>query len=136
MKQIFAVLVVAAWLAPGCVSVHAGAGKVTYSSVPVGSLRHIVLFKFNDNVSPAQQHEVVEASRALADQIDEIRAYEWGTEMSRRGMAQGFTHAAVFVFDNEAERDAYLEHPAHQNFVAMMRPYVQEIFVFDYWVQQ
>lgn len=135
MKRPLLILLACVCLAPGCISVHAGAGKVSYSSVPVGALRHVVLFKFNDDVSPAKQHEVVEASRDLADRIDEVRAFEWGTEMSRRGMAQGFTHAAVFVFDNEAERDAYLEHPVHQDFVAMIRPLMREIFVFDYWVQ-
>ncbi len=134
MKRTVPIVVLCAMLS-GCISIQGGVDKVSYSSVPVGALRHVVLFKFNNDVSPAQQHEVIQASRDLQDRIPQVRAYEWGTETSRRGMNLGFTHAAVFVFDNEAERDAYLEHPAHQEFVAMIRPLMQEIFVFDYWVQ-
>lgn len=136
MIRVTLALAVAALAAPGCISVHGGVGKVSYSSVPAGALRHVVLFQFHDDVSPAKQHEVVQATRDLARHIDEIRAFEWGTEISRRGMAGGFTHAAVFVFDNEADRDTYLEHPVHQEFVTMIRPLMREIFVFDYWVQQ
>jgi hypothetical protein len=136
MKAHLAGAIVCVTLLAGCVSVHGGVGKVSYSSVPAGALRHIVLFQFNDDVSPATQHEVVEALRRLPVQIAEIRAFERGTEMSGRGLNHGFTHAAVFVFNNEEERDIYLAHPVHQEFLALFRPVVKEILVFNYWVQQ
>ena len=45
-------------------------------------LRHVVLFKFKDDVQPAQVQEVVDAFRALPKQIDGIEGFEWGTNIS------------------------------------------------------
>jgi hypothetical protein len=37
------------------------------------------------------------------------------------------------TFLREADRDAYLPHPAHREFVDFLSPYVREALVFDYW---
>ena len=42
--------------------------------------------------------------------------------------------AHSLTFGSEADRDAYLPHPAHTNFGAtFVRPCVDGVFVFDYW---
>jgi stress responsive alpha/beta barrel protein len=130
-------------LLAGCVSVNLGCISVRGSVVTSveeggehleeGALRHVVLFKFHDDVAEDQVNAVINEMRRLPDEIGEVEGFEWGTEISGRGMNQGFTHGALFSFDDEADRDAYLAHPVHQDFVALIRPLMAEIFVFDYW---
>ena len=97
------------------------------------SLRHVVLFAFKDEATPAQVAEVEAAFRALPAQIAEIAAFEWGTDVSVEGMAQGFTHCFLVTFADAAGRDTYLPHPAHQAFVALVRPLLEKALVLDYW---
>lgn len=50
--------------------------------------------------------------RALAA----LPAVQWlhaGADISVEGLAAGFTHAVVVSFASEADRAAYLQHPAH-----------------------
>jgi len=41
----------------------------------------------------------------------------------------------VVTFSSEADRDAYLPHPAHQEFVALATPHRERSLVLDYWVR-
>ena len=97
-------------------------------------LRHVVLFAFQ---ATADRTAVAEAEAAFAQlprQIDLIRDYEWGTNVSPEGIAQGFTHCFLLTFASAADRDAYLVHPAHQAFVASLQPVLEKALVIDYWV--
>ncbi|MFP6669451.1 MAG: Dabb family protein [Pirellulales bacterium] len=96
-------------------------------------LRHIVLFKFKEDVSDKQIGEVVAAFGELPSKIDAILDFEAGTDVSVEGKADGFTHAFLVTFRNEASRAAYLPHPAHQDFVALVGPRIDKVLVFDYW---
>jgi lysophospholipase L1-like esterase len=97
-----------------------------------GLLRHIVLFKFKDDVTEAQVQEVVDAFSALPKKIDAIVDFECGTDMSVEGKADGFTHGFVVTFEDEAGREAYLPHAAHQEFVKLVGPRVDKVLVFDF----
>jgi hypothetical protein len=55
-------------------------------------LRHVVLFAFKPEATPAEVAAVEAAFAALPDQIPEIIAFEWGRDVSVEGKAQGFTH--------------------------------------------
>ncbi|MCL2330164.1 MAG: Dabb family protein [Phycisphaerae bacterium] len=96
-------------------------------------LKHIVLFKFQPTATPEQIKSVVDGFCALPTKIQGVKCFEWGTDVSPEKKSQGFTHAFVLTFASEADRDAYLPAPAHQEFVAMIKPYVQEALVVDYW---
>jgi hypothetical protein len=98
-------------------------------------LRHVVLFKFKSDATAAQIQQVVEAFRALPGKIPAIQSFEWGTDVSPEGKAQGFTHCFLVTFRTEADRDAYLPHPAHQEFVGVLRPILDDVLVVDYWTQ-
>ena len=99
-------------------------------------LRHVVLFKFKDDATPAQVQQIEAAFRALPEQITAIHAFEWGTDASVEGLAQGFTHCFFVTFKSEADRDAYLPHPAHRAFGAVLRPHLDKVLVLDYWTQE
>jgi hypothetical protein len=98
-------------------------------------LRHVVLFGFKAG-TPAWQIEAIEkAFAALPAQIDAIHAFEWGTDVSVENLSRGYTHCFVVTFRCEADRDAYLPHPAHQTFVAQLQPALAQALVVDYWTE-
>ena len=96
-------------------------------------LRHVVLFKFKAEVTPAQVQEVVDAFRALPGKIDTIHSFEWGTDVSVENKAAGFTHGFLVTFRDEKGREVYLPHPAHLEFVKLVGPRIENVLVFDYW---
>jgi lysophospholipase L1-like esterase len=100
-----------------------------------GKLRHFVAFKFKDEVKPEQVEAVVKAFAALPGKIDSITDFEKGTDVSVEMKANGFTHAFMVTFANEKGREIYLPHPAHQEFVKLVGPTVDKVFVFDYWTK-
>jgi lysophospholipase L1-like esterase len=99
-------------------------------------LRHVVLFKFKPEVTPADVQEVVTAFGSLKGKIDLIEDFEWGTDISVENLAAGFTHCFVGTFRDTASRDAYLPHPAHQEFVKIAGPRIDKVLVVDYWANR
>jgi lysophospholipase L1-like esterase len=99
-------------------------------------LRHVVLFKFKPEVSPAEVQEVVTAFVGLKAKIDLIEDFEWGTDVSVENLAAGFTHCFIGSFRDAAARDAYLPHPAHKEFVKLVGPRVEKVLVVDYWANR
>ena len=96
-------------------------------------LRHVVLFAFQTAADRAAVAAIEAAFAQLPQQIDLIHDYEWGTNVSPEGIAQGFTHCFLLTFTTAADRDAYLVHPAHQAFVASLQPVLEKALVIDYW---
>lgn len=96
-------------------------------------LRHVVLYKFKDDLKPAQVQEVIDAFAGLPGKIDTIVDFEHGTNVSPEGKSEGLTHAFVVTFRDEAGRDAYLVHPAHLAYVEVVRDKREKVVVFDYW---
>ena len=102
---------------------------------PEKLLRHVVLFKFKDESSEADVKMVEEAFMALPAAIKEIKDFEWGTNNSPEGLDQGFTHCFFLSFASEADRDAYLPHPAHKAFGEALGPHLDKVLVVDYWTK-
>jgi lysophospholipase L1-like esterase len=96
-------------------------------------LRHVVLFKFKDDVRPQQIQEVVTAFGALPSKIDTIEDFEWGTDVAVENLAAGFTHCFIVTFANAAGRDTYLPHPAHEEFKKLAGPRIDKVLVVDFW---
>lgn len=96
-------------------------------------LRHVVLFTFNDDATEQQVDEIVKAFGELPSKVKEIHGYEWGTNNSPEGLNKGHTHAFLVTFKSEADRDAYLPHPAHKEFVTKLKPILKDVTVIDYW---
>jgi len=98
-------------------------------------LKHIVSFKFKDEVDSQQVSSIIEAFEELQSQIPEIQAFEWGINNSPEGLNKGMTHCFVLTFKNEVDRDIYLPHPAHKAFIDEHGPKVADVFVIDYYVE-
>ncbi len=99
-------------------------------------LRHVVLFKFKDGTTPQQVAEVVDAFKALKSKIDVIQDFEYGTDVSVENKAQGFTHCFFVTFKDAQARDAYLPHPDHKAFGALVGPRLDKVLVVDYWTKR
>jgi electron transfer flavoprotein alpha subunit len=96
-------------------------------------LKHVVMYKFKDDQSKERVQEVVDAFSALPQKIDAIIGYEHGPNVSQEGKSDGLTHVFVVTFRDEAGRDAYLKHPAHDAYVEVVKDRREKVVVFDYW---
>ena len=99
-------------------------------------LRHVVLYKFKDDLPPAKLQEVIDAFAGLPKKVNTIIGFEHGTNVSQEGKSEGFTHAFVVTFKNEADLAAYLVHPAHDEYVKVVRDRREKVIVFDYWAER
>lgn len=98
-------------------------------------LRHVVFFKFKPDAGEAKVKEVVEEFRKLPGKIDSIKGFEWGTDVGVENLSKGFTHCFFLTFADEKGRDAYLPHAAHQEFVGLVKPVLDDVCVVDYWTK-
>ena len=70
----------------------------------------------------------------LQNHISVIQDFEWGLNDSPEDFHQGFTHCYLLTFASEEDRDNfYTPHPKHQAFVASLKPFLEKVFVVDYW---
>jgi lysophospholipase L1-like esterase len=96
-------------------------------------LRHVVLFKFKDDVTKDQIKEVTDAFAAFAKNLDVVEDFEWGTDNSPEMRSEGFTHCFLVTFRDEQGRATYLPHPEHKKFVELALPRIEKVLVVDYW---
>ena len=95
-------------------------------------IRHIVCLKFKKDASNDQIAEIEKQFPQLEESIEGITSIEWGTNNSPEGLNKGFTHCFIVTFRNDPARTAYLPHPRHQEFVDILKPLLDDVFVIDY----
>jgi len=98
-------------------------------------LRHVVMFGFKETSSDTEVQQVVDAFAALPSQIPAIADFEYGTNNSPEDLNDGLTHCFLVSFNTEADREAYLPHPAHKAFVEILKPHLEKVVVIDYWAK-
>jgi hypothetical protein len=110
------------------------AAQPVVAPVPVGAVRHVVVFRYKPDASPEKIQQVTEALTALKDKIPGILALEHGVNNSPEKLNQGFTHVFQLTFTNAAARDTYLPHPAHKAFGTLLGSLgiLDAVFVVDY----
>lgn len=132
-------LAVGSILLTGCLAVHetehAEDCPLARIKKPAQVLRHVVLFKFKDDATPAQIREVESAFAALPSKVDAIYGLEWGTDVSVENLQQGFTHCFIVSFLSEADRAKYMPHPAHKEFGQILGPHLDKALVVDFWAK-
>jgi Stress responsive A/B Barrel Domain len=114
-----------------------GSSAVAADASPKGEklLRHVVLFKFKDACTPEDIKRVTDAFSALPKKIDVIQGFEWGTDVGVEKLDDGFTHCFLVTFKDTKGRDAYLPHPAHEEFKKLVVPMLAKALVVDYWAK-
>jgi len=108
---------------------------IVMSAYAAEKLQHVVCFKFKADAAPADIKKVEEAFQALPKQIAQVKSFEWGTNVSKEKRDKGFTHCFLLSFKSEADRDAYIEHPAHKAFGKIVGPVLDDVFVVDFWAK-
>jgi hypothetical protein len=98
----------------------APAARSASAPLPANAVRHVVVFRFKPDADPAKIRQITEAFAALQNQIPGVLAFEHGVNNSPEKLNQGFTHVYQLTFTNAAARDAYLVHPAHKAFGALL----------------
>ncbi|MFO0949148.1 MAG: Dabb family protein [Planctomycetota bacterium] len=96
-------------------------------------LKHIVMYKFKDEATPAQVQEVIDTFAGLPKKVDTIIGFEHGENVSKEGKSDGLTHCFVVTFRDQEGLEKYLKHPAHDAYVKVVAPRREKVVVFDYW---
>jgi hypothetical protein len=94
-------------------------------------IKHIVLFKYKTDSTPAQQKAMVDGLTALPGLIPDIRRFEVVPTMP--GRPARLYHAALFSeFDSVGALEAYTANPHHQRVVALIEVACEIRAAFDY----
>lgn len=93
-----------------------GAAAFTARTYRPGTLRHLVLFRYRDDVTAAQRQEVLRRFRALAgsrraDGGTYVGSVEAGEQRSGEDAGGGFDHGVVVTFASEGDRNYYVGAP-------------------------
>ncbi len=97
--------------------------------------QHVVFFKFNEDAPKEKIAKIAKIEKefiSLKKKIDLIVDLEWGTSESVENLNDGFTHCFFVTFRNKADLEAYIVHPEHKAFVALLKDSLDKVFVFDY----
>ena len=75
---------------------------------------HIVLVRFQDDVSEARKQDIYAELRGLVGKIDGLVSARFGPNVSPEGLSKGFRDGFVMELRDADARDRYLADPAHQ----------------------
>ncbi|MFD0774716.1 Dabb family protein [Streptomonospora algeriensis] len=84
------------------------------------ALRHIALFRWSEDVTPAQIARVEEALGRLPALISELDGYSFGRDLGIG--ADTYDFAVVADVADEQAFAAYRDHPEHQAVLGIIRP--------------
>jgi hypothetical protein len=89
------------------------------------SVRHLVVFRWNADVTSADIEAIDDALAALPEQISSLRAYHHGPDL---GLGEGrWDYGIVAECDDVDGWRAYEQHPAHRRVVVeVLRPRTAE----------
>jgi quinol monooxygenase YgiN len=96
-------------------------------------IKHIVLFKYKADSTPAQQKAMVDGLEALPGLIPEIKRFDLVPTV--HGRPARFYHVALISeFESVAALDAYIANEHHQRVVALIEAACESRAAFDYEV--
>ncbi|MCU6239897.1 Dabb family protein [Enterobacter kobei] len=95
-------------------------------------IRHILFITLTDDASPEQINAVRQAFLHIPKRVEGVSRVEWGVNDSPEAKSAGFTHCVLMTFADEAARQRYLPHPAHDTLKSIFIPVLQDIVVLDF----
>ena len=95
-------------------------------------VRHILLIQFNTSSTMDEIETVRDEFLIIKNKIEGIVDVEWGENNSPEGLNKNYSHCVLMTFKNNAARDAYLPHPAHEALKTIFKPTLKDIIVFDF----
>ncbi len=98
-------------------------------------IRHIVLLRFRPEITAAEKASIYADLESLRELVPGFLGASYGPNVSPEGLHKGLVDGFVMDFADEAARDAYLVHPAHQaagaRLVAALDGGIEGLVVFD-----
>ncbi len=94
------------------------------------TVKHTVLFSFNDNVDEAEVRQTITELNRLPELIPEVRSWEITEDVGKRGTSLRFALPATF--DDMVAVENYLKHPEHEKVVARALPLLNQLAEHDY----
>ncbi|KAJ4973777.1 hypothetical protein NE237_006951 [Protea cynaroides] len=95
-------------------------------------VKHIVLIKYKDDVSPEKFDEIIKGFQHLVNVTNSIKDFKWGTNVSRENRNEGYTHVFEFTFESEDAIEEYVASPAHVEFANKFVGSTVKILAIDY----
>ena len=85
--------------------------------------RHVVMFKWVEDVDSAHVDAMAQALDALVSTVDEVMSYEHGPDL---GISEGnFDYVIVGEYASADDYVVYRDHPEHQRIITeLIKPYV------------
>ena len=98
-------------------------------------IRHCVFVRFRADVPADERRAIYGDLAALVGQVDGLISADFGPNVSPEGLGKGFNDGFIMDLADEAARDRYLVHPAHQaagaRLVAALEGGTDGLVVFD-----
>ena len=98
-------------------------------------IRHIVLVRFRPEITEAEKASIYAELESLRELVPGFLGASYGPNVSPEGLGKGYVDGFTMDFSDEAARDAYLVHPAHQaagaRLVAAVDGGIEGLVVFD-----
>ena len=94
-------------------------------------IKHLVLFKYKADVTPAQQKTMLDGLRALPALIPEIKRFDLVPTVPGRS-ARAYHVALLSEFESIAALDAYIANQHHQQVVPLIDAACESRASFDY----
>ncbi|AHY46248.1 Stress responsive A/B Barrel Domain [Rubrobacter radiotolerans] len=91
---------------------------------------HLVFFALKDDVSEADERDLLESLRALREEVPNVRDLTAGRDFS--GRSGEYTHALFVRFDDAEALKSYATHPAHLAVVEKLEQLTTGRIVCDY----
>ena len=101
----------------------------------MAAVKRIVLFKFKTGTTDETIGQILDGLGGLKDKIPGVKDFCSGAYSSPDGLNQGYTHGFVLTFADEASRNAFGPHEAHQRLVEeLVGPNLEGVLAFDFLV--
>lgn len=94
-------------------------------------LNHVVLMKFNPDITDTEIKQLEAALDDLPNKIVEIHSYEFGRDVIRSERSYDF--ALIALLANEEALGRYQRHPEHQKVVQRIQKMCASIFAVDFY---
>ena len=99
-------------------------------------IRHILLIAFVSDITSEKLNRFREGFLGIPAVVEGISGVEWGVNDSPENKNAGFTHSVLMTFIDESALLHYLHHPEHEELKAIFLPFIRDIIVFDYLVNE
>ncbi|RWR95193.1 stress-response A/B barrel domain-containing protein HS1 isoform X2 [Cinnamomum micranthum f. kanehirae] len=97
-----------------------------------GLVKHVLLIKFKEDIPADKIEELIKGYADLVNQIDPMKSFHWGTDVSTENLHQGFTHVFESTFESVEGVAEYVAHPAHVEFANEFLPAAEKVVIIDY----